>query len=181
MNGQEERDILFARLFGAMSVIQSGLAVRTTPLPSLSCPTTFASSAESYEEIIQLLVALGDQKSWLRESAWFTISLAVDVLNDSEVPWKGEAVTKTLDTLFVKHTVWSIEKLALAVKLQDFYPAHDWRSYLPPNFKDADVLSTGNLSIITRIMKVRSILSTCIVGSLCCRNLPPTKRKPKIY
>lgn len=181
INGQEERDILFARLFGAMSVIQSGLAVRTTPLPSLSCSTTFASSAESYEEIIQFLVALGDQKSWLRESAWFTVGLAVDVLTDSDVPWKGEAVAKTLDILFIKHTVWSIEKLALAVKLQEFYPTHDWRSYLPSNFKDVDILSTGNLSTFTRIMKVRFILSTCVVGLSCCRNLPPTKKKPKIY
>lgn len=158
--------MLFARLFGATSVLQSGLAVRTTPLPNLSSSTSSASSPESYEEIVQLLVTLGDQKSWLRESAWFTISLAVDVLHDSDVPWKEEAVAKTLDTLFVKHSIWSIEKLALSLKMQSLYPTYNWRLYLPHNFKSVDILSTRNLSTVTRILKVCSILWAIVVSSL---------------
>ena len=158
MKGQEERDILFARLFGIMSIIQSGLVVRTKPLPSSASSVTTASSSEAYEQIINSLVTLGEQKSWLRESAWFTLGLATDALHESDVTWKEEAINVTLDALFVKYTIWSIEKLALALKLQNFYPAHDWNNYLSPTFKNADILSTANLATISRILKVRTAL-----------------------
>src|SRR6266540_4235643 len=136
MKGQEERDILFARLFGIMSIIQSGLVLRTKPLPSSASSVTTASSLETYGQIINLLVALGEQKSWLRESAWFTLGLATDVLHESDVPWKEEAIGVMLDAVFVKYTIWSTEKFALAVKLQNFYPARGWNSYLSPTFKN---------------------------------------------
>jgi DNA polymerase phi len=154
MKGQEERDILFARLFGISSIIQSGLAVRTKPIPSSSSSETSASSLECYEQIISSLLSLGDEKSWLRESAWFTVNLAVDALHESDVAWKEKAVEKTLDALFTTHSVWSTEKLALTLKLQDFFPSRDWKGYLSPVFKNTDILSTGNLATVAKILKV---------------------------
>lgn len=154
MSGQEERDILFARLFGTMSVIQSGLAVRTRPLPTSASSATLASTLESYERIIIQLIHLGDQKSWLRESAWFTISLAVSALYESDVSWKEDAVEKTLQHLFIENKIWSTEKFALALKLQDLYPGRDWKTLLSPTFKISDLFNTGNLMIIARILKV---------------------------
>ena len=154
MKGQEERDILFARLFGISSVIQSGLAVRTKPLPSSPSSETAASSIECFEQIISSLLSLGDQKSWLRESAWFAIGLAVEALHGSNVDWKEEAVEKTSDALFTTHSVWSTEKLALTLKLQDFFPSRDWKGYLSPTLKNTNLFSTGNLATVARILKV---------------------------
>ncbi|KDR81783.1 hypothetical protein GALMADRAFT_221648 [Galerina marginata CBS 339.88] len=153
MNGQEERDVLFAKLFGIISIIRSGLAVRATPLAASASSSTLASSSESYEQIISQLIELGEQKSWLRESAWFALSLAVDALHESDATWKKDAVEKTLDLFFVENTAWSAEKLALALKLQDFYPKCDWKKLLSPTFKIPDPLSSGNLPIVSRILK----------------------------
>jgi DNA polymerase phi len=154
MSGQEDRDVLFARLFGTMSVIQSGLAVRTGALPTSAASQTLTSTVESYEHIIIQLLDLGDQKSWLRESAWFAISLAVDTLYESDVSWKEDAVEKTLHHLFMENKIWSTEKFALALKLQDLYPGRDWKTLLSPIFKMSDLFSTGNLTTIARILKV---------------------------
>lgn len=154
MSGQEERDILFARLFGTMSVIQSGLAVRTRPLPTSASSATLASTLGSYEHIITQLIGLGEQKSWLRESAWFAISLAIDALHGSDVSWKEDAVEKTCQHLFIENKIWSTEKIALALKLQDLYPGCDWKTLLSPIFKTSDLFSAGNLMIIARILKV---------------------------
>ncbi|KAF9566303.1 hypothetical protein CPC08DRAFT_114924 [Agrocybe pediades] len=151
--GQEERDILFAQLFGILSVVQSGLAVRTKPLPTSASSSTSASSAESYEEIITRLVELGEKKSWLRESAWFALSLAVDTLHESDATWKDTAVERCLQILYVDNTIWSTEKVAMALKLQDLYPRRDWKALLSPTFKNGDILSSGNLSTLSRILK----------------------------
>ncbi|TFK42972.1 DNA polymerase phi-domain-containing protein [Crucibulum laeve] len=153
MTGQEERDILFARLFGLMSVIQSGLLVRTGSLPTSASSTTVASTLSSYETVISQLITLGDKKSWLRESAWFTISLALHKLQESEVSWKNDAATKTLHILFKEHDAWSPEKVALAAKLQDLYPDREWREYVAPPFKTPNLLASANLQIIARILK----------------------------
>ncbi|KAJ3512520.1 hypothetical protein NLJ89_g3472 [Agrocybe chaxingu] len=136
MSGQEERDAFFARLFGIMSIIQSGLVVRATALPNSGSSSAVASSLESYEQIVNELVNLGDKKSWLRESAWFAISMLVDTLFESDVPWKDEATTKTLDAL-----------------LQDLYPKRDWKALLSPHFKNTDLLASANLSTLARILK----------------------------
>ncbi|KAF8911087.1 DNA polymerase phi-domain-containing protein [Gymnopilus junonius] len=153
MTGQEERDMLFGRLFGIMAVIQSGLAVRTKPLATSASTSTSASSEESYEQIISQLVDLGEKKSWLREIAWYALSLAVESLHASEASWKQNAVDSTLDLLFVKNTTWSTEKVAIALKLQDFHPQRDWKALLAPTFKNPDLLSSANLPSISRILK----------------------------
>ena len=154
MTGQEERDMLFGRLFGIMAVIQSGLAVRTKPLPTSASSSTSASSEESYGQIISQLIDLGEKKSWLRESAWYALSLAIESLRASEVPWKDDAVETTLDLLFVKNTTWSTEKVAVALKLQEFYPERDWKALVAPTFKNPDLLSSSNLTPLSRILKV---------------------------
>ncbi|KAF9477373.1 hypothetical protein BDN70DRAFT_914180 [Pholiota conissans] len=153
MTGQEERDVLFGQLFGIMSVVQSGLVVRTKPLATSASSSTAASSAESFVQIITRLVELGEKKSWLRESAWFTISLATDALHRSDAQWKAEALDHTLELLFQINAVWSTEKVAVALKLQDQYPQRDWRTLLTPTFKTSDLLNSGNLATISRILK----------------------------
>jgi len=152
MTGQEERDVLFARLFGIMALIQSELVFRTKPLPSSTTP---ASSLESYERILIDLVNLSERKSWLRESAWFAIHLAVTELKKAQVEWKDEAAQKTLDVLFVDNKTWSTEKLAVGLELQSAYPELDWKTAFGPTFKTPELLSVGNLGTVSKILKVR--------------------------
>ena len=161
MNGQEERDMLFARLFGFMSVIRSGLLVRTAPLATSASSKTESSSSPSFKQVIEELIALGDKKSWLRESAWFTIGLAIDALDGSEVAWKEESVDFLLDQLFVSITLWSPEKFALTLKLQDLYPERDWSKLVAPTFKNPNLLSSSNLQTLSRILKVINANRLC--------------------
>ncbi|KAI5982996.1 DNA polymerase phi-domain-containing protein [Pisolithus marmoratus] len=155
MSGQEERDIHFARLFGLTAVIRSGLLVRQTPLPSSGSSNTQVSSVESYEEVLKKLIEIGEAKSWLRESAWWTIGLAIDAVQASSVPWKVKALDTTVDYLFSKEkeSFWSPEKVAMTLKLQPLLPNHDWDSTLAPVFKGPNILSVGNLASLGRVLK----------------------------
>ncbi|KAF8652685.1 hypothetical protein AX16_004190 [Volvariella volvacea WC 439] len=153
MTGQEERDILFARLFGLTAVVQSGLLVRKGTLTTSASTSSEVSSLEILKEVIGQLVGLGEKKSWLRESAWWSISLTVDVLKGSEVAWKGEAVDAMLQSLFADHKAWSPEKVALALKLQTLYPDKGWKDLLTPALKSSIVLSNPNLQALAKILK----------------------------
>jgi len=162
MSGQEERDNLFARLFGITSIIHSGLIVRNGTLPTSS---TSASSLESYELVVTTLIALGEKKSWLREGAWWALTSAIETLAKSDVGWKEQGVQLTLDSIYAKGTGWSPEKLALTLKLQALFPEEDWGLLLSSVFKSTDILSTQNLKVVANILKVRSsILLNCVAA-----------------
>jgi len=149
ITGQEERDILFARLFGITSIVQSGLLLRTT---SIGTSEPSKASLEGFKEIILELIILGEKKSWLRESSWWTIILALDALQDSNVDWKEEAIEFTTQTIVEKS--WSSEKVALVLKLQELNPSYGWSSALQPMFKSGDLLSNGSMLSLARILKV---------------------------
>ncbi|EMD34453.1 hypothetical protein CERSUDRAFT_55542 [Gelatoporia subvermispora B] len=153
VSGQEERDVLFARLFGLTSVIQSGLLLRDTPLPTSASSSTIASSLSSYKEVLEHLLALGEKKSWLRESAWFSLNLAVDALGKSQIAWKDEALEATIQAVYTENKGWTPEKIALTLKLQELAPEQDWRKLLAPTFKQPELLSTGNLATLAKIIK----------------------------
>ncbi|KAG6895358.1 hypothetical protein C0992_001665, partial [Termitomyces sp. T32_za158] len=157
MSGQEERDVLFARLFGLTAVVQSGLVVRTGTLNTSASSAADASTLSSFEEVIKELLFLGEKKSWLRESAWWTINLAMDALKDSQVAWRDDAVLKTIQQLFVDYDIWSPEKVALTLKLQGSYPDQDWRKLCSPAFKNPDLLHIGNLQNLARILKATDV------------------------
>ncbi|KXN82577.1 DNA polymerase V [Leucoagaricus sp. SymC.cos] len=156
MTGQEERDVLFARLFGLMSVIQSGLVVRPGSLLASASASAELSTLAGYTGILSELIALGEKKSWLRESAWYAILLGVDVLHQAEVSWKADAVEATVQQLFVDYKSWSPEKIAVALKTQSLYPEKDWAKLFAPVFKSGDLLSSTNLQALARILKESS-------------------------
>ncbi|KIM59218.1 hypothetical protein SCLCIDRAFT_10017 [Scleroderma citrinum Foug A] len=169
MMGQEERDVLFARLFGLTAVIRSGLLVRQTPLPSSGSANSQVSSLESYRDVLEKLLEIGEAKSWLRESAWWTIGLAIDTVQAASpsVPWKMEALDTTVEHLFSKGResgLWTPEKVAMLLKLQPLTPNYDWDSALAPMFKGSNLFSSANLVPLGRILKV-GILTHCAVLS----------------
>ncbi|CAL1703687.1 unnamed protein product [Somion occarium] len=153
MTGQEERDVLFARLFGLTAVIQSGLIVRDTPLSSSASSATEASNLASFSEVISELLALGEKRSWLRESAWWTIGLAVDALGASSVYWKDDAFEAALEMIYVENKIWTPEKIALTLKLQKLRADADWRKLLSPPFKQPEITHSGNYTALARILK----------------------------
>ncbi|OCH90301.1 hypothetical protein OBBRIDRAFT_887807 [Obba rivulosa] len=153
MTGQEERDVFFARLFGLTSVIQSGLLLRETPLPTSASSSTLASSLASYKDVLAHLLALGEKKSWLRESAWFSLNLAIDALGRSQIAWRAEAIDATIQAVYVESKGWTPEKIAVTLKLQELAPEQDWRKLLAPTFKHPELLSTGNLATLAKILK----------------------------
>jgi len=59
--GQEERDVLFARLFGLTSIIQSGLLVRQASLTTSASTSALASSLAGYKEVLSQLLVLGER------------------------------------------------------------------------------------------------------------------------
>ncbi|KAG9318874.1 DNA polymerase phi-domain-containing protein [Chiua virens] len=157
MTGQEERDVLFARLFGITAVLRSGLLVRQTPLPSTASSSSSApvSSLETYTAVLTYLLDIGETKSWLRESAWWTIGLAVDVVDASSVAWKGEALDKTIEVVFSKEkdSFWTPDKVAITLKLQPMTPNHGWDKTLAPVFKGQNLFAPNNLLALGRILK----------------------------
>jgi len=156
MTGQEERDVLFARLFGLSAVIHSGLLVRQTPLSASPSSATNPSCLGSYRELVDHLLALGEKKSWLRESAWWTIGHAIDTVVKSSVLWREEALASTLEVVYARNKdLWTPETIAITLKLQPAMPEHNWKKTLTPAFKDADILSSANFSALGRILKVR--------------------------
>ncbi|THH32974.1 hypothetical protein EUX98_g1203 [Antrodiella citrinella] len=152
--GQEERDVLFARLFGLTSVIQSGLITRQTPLPSSASSSATPSDAATFAAIVDHLLALADSKSWLREGAWWGLALAVDGLGAAaNLPWQEEALATIIETLYVTNKQWIPEKIALTVKLQKLSPNADWKKLLSPTLKHPEILASGNFVPLARILK----------------------------
>ncbi|KAG1782776.1 DNA polymerase phi-domain-containing protein [Suillus placidus] len=154
MTGQEERDVLFARLFGLATVIHSGLLVRQTPLLTSPSSATNSSSLESYKELVNHLLVLAEKKSWLRECAWWTIGQAIDAVIKSSVSWKEEALASMLEVVYEREKdIWTPETVAITLKLQPAMPEHDWKSTLAPTFKDSAILASANFSSLGRILK----------------------------
>lgn len=166
--GQEERDLLFARLFGLASIVHSGLLVRTRPpLPqSASAPST----PESCEAVLKALQTLACAKSWLAEAAYWEVGSALDLLSvasDEDVPWREEVVRALLEQEFGESSsteegakksevVWTPEKIALALRAQRLWPKreHEWRWLWAPTFKRGNIFHQANLGTLARILRV---------------------------
>lgn len=181
MKGIEERDAHFARLFGLGSIIESNLIFR----PS--------ATLDDFKLVLGELWALGEKKSWIRESAWFMILKAVKGLLEGQkekVEWSEEAVKAILRRVYGydekeeqtagsrkgKGMDWTEEKVALSVVLQQARPVcdvaaqcvvarkadrvrmgmqeMDWKTIFAPSFQKGNILSSSNLSLLGKILKV---------------------------
>jgi DNA polymerase phi len=145
MTGQEERDMLLARHFGLVALLRSGLATH---------PRT--SSEAGFVAIVNELIALGNKKSWLRESIWWAISQGMEQVHASAVDWKSGALRSSALLLFEKDDLWSPEKVSLVVQLQAMEVAVDWKPFLCPPFKNPLLITSSNLTALARILKVRA-------------------------
>lgn len=154
MPGHEIRDHLFARLFGFVSVIQSGLLFRNFTLPTSGSSRTVSSTLSDFKAVTAELLALGEKKSWIMETCWWALDLSVTMLSSSVVPWKDEAISWLSKTIYGEQPVWTSEKVALTIKLQGLAPSLSWKQVLAPTFKDGNLLSSKNVPIVARILRV---------------------------
>lgn len=138
--GSDERDMMFARLFGSTAIIDSGIL--------------FAPSAtlEDFSAIMLSLLALTDSKAWLAEAAGWALLRAAQGLLASSVEWKDEALSALVEKVYGDRA-WSPEKIALTLALQRGAPDLDWKKLLAPTFKHTPLLSSGNLITLGRVLK----------------------------
>lgn len=154
MKGTEERDNLFARLFGLASIIESGMLFGTK------------ATLEDFKICLGELMALGEKKSWIRESAWWTVLTGIKGLLTSQVEWKDAAISAVLQRVYgtdgkpheetakkARGMEWTQEKAALTLVLQNSHPELPWKVLLAPTFKNGSILSSGNLSTLGKLLK----------------------------
>ena len=152
MKGQEERDMLFARLFGIASLTRSGILFPSGPLATSCIP---ASTIEDFQNAMTMLLALPSQKSFLREPSYWILILALRALDASGVEWKDEAWTWIMEKVLVEDKAWSPEKVGVVLTMQAVGVESDWKALLAPTFKKGDILSSGSLTNLAKILRVR--------------------------
>ncbi|ORY24385.1 DNA polymerase phi-domain-containing protein [Naematelia encephala] len=140
MKGSDERDMLFARLFGLTAIIQSGALFSASARPV------------DFDNVVDHLLMLGQYKAWLRESAWWAVVGVTERLLDSQVAWKDEAIERLLETVFADK-VWSQEKVGLALALERRRPDLDWKTLYAPTFKHTPLLANANLVTLAKVLK----------------------------
>nr|ODO02406.1 DNA polymerase phi subunit [Cryptococcus depauperatus CBS 7855] len=140
MQGTEERDMMFARLFGMVSLVQSKALFLST------------ASKETFQNVVAQFFKLGSYKAWMRESAWWALIEAVQGLLQSEVSWKKEAVKEVTELAF-EEKGWTQEKVALILILENSNDDLDWKSCFAPTFKHVPLLNGHNLITLGRILK----------------------------
>jgi DNA polymerase phi len=182
--GQETRDLLFARLFGLFSVIQSNLLFRS-PSPPPTDPSSSSSAGAGgladFKTVVRELVEVGSKKAWLRESAWWGVGQALAGLKAAEgVAWEKEAVEwvakvvlrgdlsgepeeeqagegedGSVSALAAKE--WTVEKVAVALRLMVDYPTHPSPLPSPPFKMPSSLLHSTNLPLLAKILKDSSV------------------------
>lgn len=113
MKGTDERDGLFARLFGLLALIESGCL-----FASLQQNKSAKEGAEVVGRVMACLVELGGKKGWLRESAWWGVLKALEgAIALPEGEGRKMALEKVYEVVRAEN-VFSQEKLALVLLLE---------------------------------------------------------------
>ncbi|GAA5900230.1 DNA-directed DNA polymerase [Sporobolomyces salmoneus] len=150
IDAREERDLLFAKLVGSHALIRSGILVRPTGSTS--------NGGESWKEVVQGLVTLGNKKSWIREPSYWVICQAIESLVQAEESeWKEETIKWTVQRLVndarEKAKGWSPEKIAVVLTLQAHGVDTDFKSILSPTFPSGSLLSRSSLPSLGQALR----------------------------
>lgn len=137
--GADERDMMFARLFAIVAVVDSGVV--------------FADSGrlEDFVTVLDSLAALSETKVWIAEAAGWAVQRTVELLLALNVSWKKEAIAQVVEK-FYSDKIWTPEKIALTLAIADA-PGIDLKSLLAPTFKHTPLLAAGNLVTLGRVLK----------------------------
>lgn len=137
VKGQEERDLLFARLFGLYAIVRSGLLFDET-----------LAQAEDFKRVIEIIWLLGRSKTWLRESSSWVIVEAVDSISKTEVAWKKDCLDWLAKKICEAKEIGS-ESVAIYLALEN---SVEMKETLP-HLSSTSLLASTNLVTLARILK----------------------------
>lgn len=141
MNGQEVRDLHFARLFGVYALVRSRLLYRA--------------SLSTFQRAFRILIQVASYKSWLSEPCGWVLTELVQPLarNDPGRPsWADDALAWIADQLS-SHRSLSPETLALALELTLMDPNLKLGERMIPPFKSPNFLASTNLPILASVLR----------------------------
>lgn len=158
MNGQEVRDVQFARLFGIYALVRSGLVYGA------------GSTLGTFERCFNVLLAIAAYKSWLSESCGFALVQLLEPLGVNNVQrpeWAQEALEWAAQRVCATQHL-SPELLALLITLQRVDPSLGLDARVPSPLKSANLLAPNNLPVVARTLREATPLSLDADGA------PPT-------
>lgn len=141
MKGKELRSVLFGRLFGFQALVNSGLLLEAS------------SSQEDIQKFVSLLVLLSGAKSWLRESAMFTLCQFLGTYLGSDL-YDEATLVGFLQSISDEELNFTTEGLAVylvipqplrSIAAQQVTGSSLW--------KNGDPLSSGNLVTLAKVLK----------------------------
>lgn len=136
----EQRNLLFARLFGIQALVRSGMLLER-PVTDLA----------EVEKVIDLLRNLSEKKAYLRESCGWTLVQLLDSLAASS----NEQLKTDVSQLVFNDAVsgdLTPEKLALILKLQELAPKLKAEGKIAGLKKGGEILSAPNLPAIAKVL-----------------------------
>ena len=145
MKGKEERAVLFGRLFGLQILVTSDVLFNSS---LVSENTTF--------RFVELLLKLASMKSWLRETAVFTLCGYLKKLDENENDSLFDRVAlHVLQTTNDQGLNLLTEGIAIYLSIPRTKRAELAAQITSPkaNWKHGDPLATGNLPVLARALK----------------------------
>lgn len=138
----EERNLLFARLFGIQSLLRSGLLLRHT-----------SSNIQHVESAISELVEVGQKKAWLRESTgWVMAELLEAATTYCADKALAAQVVEVVSNLATSGDLTS-EKIVLLLRMSNGSNS----SARHPSLHKGDVLSSANLPAVAKVLRNASV------------------------
>lgn len=154
MKGRDERAVLFGRLFGFQALINSQL---------LFVDTLVSKDSGIVTKFVRLLVELLSAKSWLRETAVFTLCnfIATFVASSFETAFKSEILLDILQQVNDVDLSLSSEGVAIYLTIPQEMRASLSRMITgtKPTWKNGDPLSRGNLPVLAKALKDTDVVS----------------------
>ena len=141
MNGQEVRDLQFARLFGIYALVRSRLLYRAY--------------LSTFQRAFHILIHVASYKSWLSEPCGWVLTELVEPLarNEPDRPsWADDALAWIADQLS-SHRSLSPETLALALQLTHMDPTIKLGERMIPPFKTPNFLASANLPVLASVLR----------------------------
>lgn len=141
MKGKELRSVLFGRLFGFQALVNSGLLLEET------------SSQEDIQKFVTLLVLLSGAKSWLRESAMFTLCQFLGTYLSSSL-YDESTLVGFLQSISNEELNFTTEGLAVYLVIPQPLRSTAAQQVTGVSlWKNGDPLSSGNLQTLAKVLK----------------------------
>ncbi|KAI9091861.1 DNA polymerase phi-domain-containing protein [Phlyctochytrium arcticum] len=140
-NGQEERDILFARIFGILAICEADLVSRDT------------TTLEDIQNMVQHLLKYSAKKVYVKEICTRVLLTIMDKVKGT--PLEQDAI-KFAIPLVLEKQIETPEDLWFALEMQKRYPDFQWEEVLP-SWKHGLVLHQKNKSKLVETLKETSI------------------------